>query len=388
MDHPADHPWESAPPPEAAGPYYYNKSPLTGERGEGGARPPSRSTEDLAEDLGELLRRARAKEPLKSIVACENKAWTVAYWPKGHNDQVRLRVFKCRNWRHPGECRLWKGAQDFVRIRDGLKARSGWLYVVLTFDPAKSKNEWAAYRSGVHKWDRLRKRLTRLYGRIEYVQTWESTRKGWPHVNLVIHNEKLLEAYRTDPAAVERWFKDTAASCGFGWNVYLQEVYGQDSMAGYMTKLSRELVGAQHKDQVPENAPRHFRRIRASRGLLPPPHENPDVTGCLFMRPAAEVARDLVVDLGNEEVYSSLEKAAGERAAEKQSCDGSAHIAGPAPTIACTPARPAASGRRTSPTCSSRLGRLISSPQRLSRREHYQLAGSPDPPSGLLGPSP
>jgi hypothetical protein len=42
-------------------------------------------------------------------------------------------------------------------------------------------------------------------------------------------------------------------------------------MAGYLVKLAKELTGAQAKkgDQAPLHAPRHFRRIRASRGLLP-----------------------------------------------------------------------------------------------------------------------
>ena len=56
-------------------------------------------------------------------------------------------------------------------------------------------------------------------------------------------------------------------------------------MAGYLTKLARELTGAGVKSQVPVNAPRHFRRIRASAKLLPPRKKNPDITGILHKMP-------------------------------------------------------------------------------------------------------
>jgi hypothetical protein len=55
----------------------------------------------------------------------------------------------------------------------------------------------------------------------------------------------------------------------------------QDAMCGYLVKTAKELIGAAGKNQIPINAPRHFRRLRASRGLLPPVHRNPDITGMM-----------------------------------------------------------------------------------------------------------
>jgi len=223
----------------------------------------------------------------RSVVACHGKAWSI--WLKHKiTGERKVICFKCRSWRHRGPCRLWRGAQDFVRIKKAMGKYKGWLYFVLTFDPEKSKNEWAAYRSGIHKWNRLRMKFRRRFGKPEYIQTWESTRKGLPHVNVVVHNEALIAYYREDPKRFERELKDMATSAGFGWQLYVEEVRTSDAMAGYLVKLARELVGAAHKDQVPENAPRHFRRIRASQGLLEPAYHNPDLTGGLILLPLVE----------------------------------------------------------------------------------------------------
>jgi hypothetical protein len=56
-------------------------------------------------------------------------------------------------------------------------------------------------------------------------------------------------------------------------------------MAGYLVKLARELVGADNKSQIPWDAPPHFRRLRATRGLLPPVHKS-GMCGYLVFTPA------------------------------------------------------------------------------------------------------
>jgi hypothetical protein len=63
-------------------------------------------------------------------------------------------------------------------------------------------------------------------------------------------------------------------------------------MAGYLVKLTRELTGAGPKNQIPVNAPRHFRRLRASKGLLPPRKKNDHVTGALVKIPIDELEID------------------------------------------------------------------------------------------------
>lgn len=127
------------------------------------------------------------------------------------------------------------------------------------------------------------------WGPIEYIQTWERHRSGWPHVNVLVSNGPLAKAcagwgwvdVRRD------WLIHEAVASGFGKVVYIKPMEDRLKMAGYLTKLAQELTGAGFKNQVPRNAPHHFRRLRASRGLLPKPYKDPDLTGALWHTTAA-----------------------------------------------------------------------------------------------------
>lgn len=226
--------------------------------------------------------------PLKSIVACEKGGWHLHLVHLDTGEEKRV-PFRCRSWRHAGDCRQWKGAQDFVRIREALRDHpQDWTYIVLTFDQSKWKNEWAAYRGAIHCWARLRKRLTRAFGRIGYIQTWErNVNSPFPHVNIVVNNATLARLCAGDGGKKfhSRWLTPNAVRCGFGKVTYAQGMKSADAMAGYMTKLAKELTGAGEKNQIPTNAPKHFRRIRASRGMLPPVHKTGDWTGELVQMP-------------------------------------------------------------------------------------------------------
>jgi len=109
-------------------------------------------------------------------------------------------------------------------------------------------------------------------------------------VNVVISNRRLHDEVTRDRFGVK---KDTidpmCADVGFGFCKWLEPLRSQEAMAGYITKLGLELTGAHHKNQVPVNAPRHFRRIRASRGLLPKRTKDETITGQLFKVPAETV---------------------------------------------------------------------------------------------------
>jgi hypothetical protein len=54
--------------------------------------------------------------------------------------------------------------------------------------------------------------------------------------------------------------------------VWVEIVDSGESMAAYLVKVAHEFSSSRFKvgDQRPLGAPRHFRRLRASRGLLPP----------------------------------------------------------------------------------------------------------------------
>jgi hypothetical protein len=240
------------------------------------------------------------KGRMKSVIACESGAWTIASWKVKKPGRVHLRPFKCQSWRHEGECRERAGARDFVRCKQGIESRDGWLYVVLTYDQKRWSGQWAAFKAGGKMWNKLRSRLVRRYGKIDYLQTWEAHQNGFPHVNLVMHNEEMLKRCEGNGwKKFRQELKKMAVEVGFGMVLTVETVRDEKKMAGYITKLSRqlsalpkEMTGANVKDQTPVNAPKHFRRLRASRGLLPPAlSHGGEWTGRMIMKSIEEVRK-------------------------------------------------------------------------------------------------
>lgn len=140
-------------------------------------------------------------------------------------------------------------------------------------------------------WSKLRKRLTRHFGDIKYIQTWEVHKSGYPHVHIAISNVKIyLECEKDAIRNFHRLMMEDAVACGFGRIGWLEPIRDEVAMAGYLGKLARELTGEKGNYQVPVDAPSRFRRLRASVRLLPPPIKNPDMTGCLlFCRDDGEI---------------------------------------------------------------------------------------------------
>ena len=107
----------------------------------------------------------------------------------------------------------------------------------------------------------------------------------YPHVNIALTNVNMLRYSREDKRMKDSWkrswLEPAAVACGFGPICHLGPIQGTERMAGYLTKLARELTGAAIKNQIPVNAPRHFRRLRASRGMLPPRMKSAEYTGKL-----------------------------------------------------------------------------------------------------------
>lgn len=216
------------------------------------------------------------------ISACECQAWHLEVWNKQSPEERKRIPFRCRSWRHEGDCRLWKGAQDFARISEAMLGRDHWLHITLTYDAKEYKDIKALFRLGLGQWARLRKRTQRLYGEYKYIQTWERHRSGYPHCHMAVSCERLYHLAVHRPVTNWRIFlRDHAVACGFGKVGWVERVHTHAAMAGYLSKLSRELTGSGKAYQVPTNAPRHFRRLRASVGLLPPPYSNHEITGIL-----------------------------------------------------------------------------------------------------------
>ena len=248
----------------------------------------------------------KGRLPLKSVHACELEQWSLLTWPRAAVDpetgELRpdagggpaFKPFQCNSWRCR-RCARLRGASDYVRARDAILGRPWWLYVVLTFDPSRYATRWQAYRGAGEFWnDHLRQSMRRRGGKFQYLQTWEAHRSLWPHCNLLLTGDKLrdwVESMGVEPRmhrpstggperlcmfpqAWRQWMIDAAVRAGFGEVLWAEVITPKnpDALAGYFVKLARELtggVGGKKGEQSPINAPKNFRRIRASRGLLP-----------------------------------------------------------------------------------------------------------------------
>lgn len=235
---------------------------------------------------------------MRYVEACQEGEWSIATWKKDSGEDPRVKPYTCRSWRHEGACRAYCGACDFARCLHALNEHSHWTYLVLTYphnDWPGAKGLRALFRWGVVHWSRLRKRLVREFSDLLYIQTWEiHPTSGYPHINLVISNPKLHEAATVNHVALRKLvLTPMCRATGFGFCKWAEPLKDSERMAGYITKLGLELTGSHHKNQTPVNAPKHFRRIRASRGLLPKRFKDDTITGQLFKLAFGEVNKQL-----------------------------------------------------------------------------------------------
>jgi len=276
------------------------RAPATTQRDPGipGAAAPSRlawqyrnkSTVPGTKRLTGSVSKDGAYSP-KYINACRQGAWSIVTWPRDHPEKAKVHCFKCRSWRHEGECAKWKGAQDFRRIEAALKNNPGfWVYMVFTFDPKDWFNEFQAYKGLLSCWEKFRLRFERKFGKFQYVNLCEKHKNGRPHINILIRNEKFGELCKENWRRIKSdWVEPHLIASGFGLNCYVEPVRDESAMAGYCVKLMNTIGEVVKTTQAPVNAPKNFRRLRASRGLLPPPIKNPDITGRLEMQPFEKV---------------------------------------------------------------------------------------------------
>lgn len=217
---------------------------------------------------------------MRYITACQCGRWYIETWKKDEPDNVRLIPYRCRSWRHEGECRLWNGAQMFCRVRDAILSLRNWTLLTLTYAQRGRELNAARFREAKEQWAKLRKRLIYDYEGIKYIQTWEVHKSGWPHVHIALSNSELYALCEYDGASnFANLIRHHATSVGFGGRGEITPLRSTGAVAGYLSKLARELVDGSVKSQIPVNAPPHFRRLRASRGLLPKVLRNEDYTG-------------------------------------------------------------------------------------------------------------
>lgn len=199
------------------------------------------------------------------------------------------------------------------RVSAAVERRGWWLYLVVTFDPAHFDSTWSAYERAGVLWDKgLRRRIERRFGKVDYVQTWERHVAGrkMPHLNLILSGAGLRQAvdeagveWRFDPKAghgagrwcrfthLRRWFAQAIPASGFGRRVWVEVLDEPSGIAAYLAKAAQDLSGARWKagDQTPIGAPPHFRRLRSSKGLLPPVEDDEHTTGILVRTDEVEI---------------------------------------------------------------------------------------------------
>lgn len=231
---------------------------------------------------------------LSSVRACETHRWTILRAPAQPGAEISPAAipFACKSWRCR-RCGWWVARDDMRRLTGAATSRDWWVYLVLTFDPAAFACGWDAYRDAKDRWNVLRRSVARAFGPPEYVQTWERHVRAnpTPHVNVLLRAPRLRAAveaggveFRHDPRAAHGagrvcalprawrrdWLQSHAESAGFGLRVWAEVLTDAAGMAAYLAKAAHDLGATRYKagDQTPIGAPPHFRRLRASKGLL------------------------------------------------------------------------------------------------------------------------
>jgi hypothetical protein len=173
------------------------------------------------------------------------------------------------------------------------------------------------YKAAGRAWDLFRHALKYRFGYSDYFIAFEiSVRAKALHIHGIVRSKKLAAAIALQPgerpeffqclrtgkkkrrptigerAVWKNWMKPTAMKSGFGFKCELSAVNDHAAMSGYLVKasnISGELSQSNSKDQLPIDAPKGFRRIRASRRFLVPKIKNEEVTGKLIQRPVEYV---------------------------------------------------------------------------------------------------
>lgn len=261
------------------------------------------------------------------VRACRDKRWHIATWKYDTKtgelftpvDAPRRTPFRCRSWRHDGECRRWRAAQNYSRVYEALcgAGNDSVSFVVLTLDPSQWKSRFDAFRELRERWRPLMKALRRTFqvfdedGKlvedVQYVSTVEVHRSGWPHLNVIIVSKRFAQLVargstkKSGPG--HAWLVKHARACGFGYLATCETAKSRGAVAGYCVKLAGNVEQAAEKtadgrlvgeavkfSQVPEEAPAHFRRIRSSVRFLPPPMKFEGITGELVKRPPPDAS--------------------------------------------------------------------------------------------------
>lgn len=262
---------------------------------------------------------------------CQAGAWSLGLVSKATGEWA-IWKFRCRSWRCV-KCAPAVNRRDAERIEKALGPvpLDQVLFLTFTFDRNRYATAGDAWRACRDCWKNLRDALAYRYGKGEgrltkkatlcYVQTWEQHRDGWPHVHVLLWSAELARAVRKhgsyqrvvrgEPRPMWRWSSQVLRACaiaaGFGPILDVQFPHrDRGALAGYLVKLASELTGSAKKDQTPINAPKGFRRIRATPKFLEPARRSMgEYVGELLLAPFDQVIEEL--ERGAETMHAAAE---------------------------------------------------------------------------------
>ncbi len=247
----------------------------------------------------------------KAVDACHGGWWHLLWGDRETPENWKPCPFFCGSWRHAGDCARHRSQLDYTRLMEALARYplESVTWGVLTLNPADVEGESLAtiYRGLEARWSHLAKTIRRRFGKFEYHASVEAHGSGMPHINLVIVSPAIAAELRERPATgkhaedglAPRWWIELTTQCGFGYRVTLEHVAAAEAVASYVTKMDKGAVMVPHvlgaevvkTSQLPTMAPKRFRRIRSSKGFLPPIKKDPDISGKLVQTPLPEVMR-------------------------------------------------------------------------------------------------
>jgi len=179
----------------------------------------------------------------------------------GRNDTTKQIVLfnpSCKSWKCPvcgprnAENWSWAGMTGAYKILE----TQGMVFCTVTSRPYASVNQSLYFFK--QNWPKLRKRITEKNGeKFEYVLIPERHKTGKLHAHFV-----------ANIAITERWLKDAAMGCGFGYQAKVDKVEHAPGVAAYMTKYMAKSIAY---TQWPAN----FRRVRKSQGWPMPAEPEP-----------------------------------------------------------------------------------------------------------------
>lgn len=227
-------------------------------------------------------------------------------WPRGGDPADGSRqAARCGSWRCPS-CAWWRNAQDFARIVEAFAPHpvEECTFMVLTVERRWS-DPWDAYRALSRQSRNFLARLRRAFAGepgSRWVMAVEQHRDGYPHVNLLMHAPILTRLVRASvqlrrdrglDQGGELVMKGDLLRCatetGWGWRSTAEPVRVQrrdagDSphgqAAGYLVKVAARETSK--LAQLPTEAPKNFRRLRAGLRFLPPVRRDPSITGAML----------------------------------------------------------------------------------------------------------